>query len=63
MTIILSQREARILALLLHRLTYDDVRNHAESMEECTEMLFVAEGVRQTIERGGSPEPFVFGFL
>ena len=30
-TIALSEREARILSLLLHRLTYDDVRNHSES--------------------------------
>ncbi len=52
-TIALSEREARILSLLLHRLTYDDVRNHSESAEECTEILFVAEGVRQTIERRG----------
>ena len=52
-TIALSEREARILALLLHRLTYDDVRNHAESAEECSDMLFVVEGMRQTLERGG----------
>ena len=54
MTILLREREARVLALLLHRLTYDDVRKHAESVEECSDMLFVVEGVRQTIEREGS---------
>ena len=41
-------KERRACGPLLYRLTYDDVRKHAESVEECSDMLFVVEGVRQT---------------
>jgi hypothetical protein len=51
MTIEVSEREARLLALLLKRLTWDDVDRRAEDGVQREDMLLSVESVRQNIER------------
>jgi hypothetical protein len=45
--------KARMLALLLHRLTWEDVMRRAESKQQCEDMLIAAEWARQEIGRAG----------
>ena len=53
MTINLPDGTAQMLALLFHRLTWDDVRNRAEDTLQCEQMLTAVEWTRQAIEKAG----------
>jgi len=55
-TISIPDGSARMLALLLHRLTWDDVLRRSEDKLQCEQMLFAAEETRQAIERAGAHE-------
>ncbi len=48
MTIEVSERMARLLALLLKRLTWDDVARRAEDQRQRDDMLFSVESVLPT---------------
>lgn len=51
MTITIPDGTARMLALLLKRLTWDDAMRRAEDKEQCERMLIAAEWTRQAIEK------------
>lgn len=54
MTITMPDAHARMLALLLKRLTWEDAMRRAEDKRQCEDMLIAAEEARQAIEKADS---------